>query len=65
MIAGVAESDLGSVPAGTTPVDLIGQAAARALADCGLTPADVDVARGPVTSVPVPVPGTAVNRRLL
>ena len=35
-IAGVAESDLGEVAAGLSPLDLMGQAAQRALADAGL-----------------------------
>jgi 3-oxoacyl-[acyl-carrier-protein] synthase III len=38
----VAESDLGAVPPGTRPEDLMAQAADRALAECGLTRADVD-----------------------
>ena len=42
IIAGVAESDLGAVPEGTRPEDLMGQAAVRALDECGLTLADVD-----------------------
>ncbi len=41
-IAGVAESELGAVAPGTTPLDLMGQASARALEDCGLGAADVD-----------------------
>lgn len=41
-IVGVAESDLGQVAAGTTPIDLMAQAAAHALQDCGLRLADVD-----------------------
>lgn len=41
-IAGVAESDLGQVAPGLTPVDLMAQASQRALAECGLTTADVD-----------------------
>lgn len=41
-IAGVAESDLGAVAPGTTPLDLMAQAAHRALEDCGLALADVD-----------------------
>lgn len=41
-IAGVAESDLGQVAPGMSPVDLMAQATSRALADCGLTLADVD-----------------------
>jgi acetyl-CoA acetyltransferase len=41
-IVGAAESDLGRVPDHTTPIDLMAQAAARALKQCGLTPKDVD-----------------------
>jgi acetyl-CoA acetyltransferase len=41
-VVGVAESDLGIVAPHTTPVDLMAQATARALDDCGLTLADVD-----------------------
>jgi acetyl-CoA acetyltransferase len=41
-IAGVAESDLGEVRPELTPLDLIGQAASRALDDAGLVKADVD-----------------------
>lgn len=41
-IVGVAESDLGQVAPGTTPGDLMAQASLRALADAGLTTADVD-----------------------
>ena len=41
-IVGAAESDLGEVAPGMTPVDLMAQATCRALADCGLTLADVD-----------------------
>ena len=41
-IAGVAESDLGEVAAGLSPLDLMGQAAQRALADAGLSLRDVD-----------------------
>ena len=41
-IAGVAESQLGLVDPGLTPLDLIGQAAAAALADSGLALSDVD-----------------------
>ncbi|MFB9947954.1 acetyl-CoA acetyltransferase [Rhizobium puerariae] len=41
-IVGVAESDLGVVAPGTTPLDLMGQAIQEALADCGLSLADVD-----------------------
>jgi acetyl-CoA acetyltransferase len=41
-IVGAAESDLGEVGPGFTPLDLIGQAAERALADAGLSREDVD-----------------------
>lgn len=41
-IVGVAESDLGEVTAGMSVVDLMAQGVHRALADCGLTLADVD-----------------------
>jgi acetyl-CoA acetyltransferase len=41
-IVGVAESDLGEVAAGLSPLDLMGQAALRALDDAGLSLRDVD-----------------------
>ena len=41
-IVGVAESDLGQVAAGMMPMDLMAQAAQRALADAGLSLRDVD-----------------------
>jgi acetyl-CoA acetyltransferase len=41
-IVGAAESELGQVAPGTSPVDLMAQATFRALADCGLGLADVD-----------------------
>jgi len=41
-VVGVAESDLGEVAAGLSPVDLMAQATARALDDCGLRLRDVD-----------------------
>ncbi len=41
-IVGAAESDLGEVGPGLTPLDLVGQAADRALADAGLNLGDVD-----------------------
>jgi acetyl-CoA acetyltransferase len=41
-IVGVAESDLGEVGPGLTPLDLIGQATIRALDDAGLKKEDVD-----------------------
>jgi acetyl-CoA acetyltransferase len=41
-VVGVAESDLGQVAPGLSPVDLMAQATMRALEDCGLKLADVD-----------------------
>lgn len=41
-IVGVAESDLGEVAVGLSPLDLMAQATGRALVDCGLTLNDVD-----------------------
>ena len=41
-IVGAAESDLGAVPAGTSPLDLIAQATTRALDDAGLKLSDID-----------------------
>ncbi len=41
-VVGVAESDLGEVGPGYTPLDLIGQATVRALDDAGLKKEDVD-----------------------
>ena len=41
-VVGVAESDLGEVGPGFTPLDLIGQATLRALEDVGLGKSDVD-----------------------
>jgi acetyl-CoA acetyltransferase len=41
-IVGVAESDLGQVAEGMSPMDLCAQGIMRALADCGLTMKDVD-----------------------
>ena len=41
-IVGVAESDLGKVQQGLTPLDLIGQATHRALADAGLQKSEID-----------------------
>ncbi|RYY82452.1 MAG: thiolase, partial [Comamonadaceae bacterium] len=41
-IVGAAESDLGQVAPGLTPLDLMGQAARRALDDAGLSLRDVD-----------------------
>ena len=41
-VVGVAESDLGEVGGGFTPLDLIGQATSRSLDDAGLEKEDVD-----------------------
>ncbi|HYS49385.1 MAG TPA: acetyl-CoA acetyltransferase [Xanthobacteraceae bacterium] len=41
-IVGVAESDLGQVADGFSPIDLMAQGVGRALADCGLALRDVD-----------------------
>ena len=41
-IVGAAESDLGHVADGMSPIDLMAQGTIRALADCGLSLADVD-----------------------
>src|SRR2546423_15499072 len=41
-IVGVAESDLGQVADGMSPMDLVAQGTQRALADCGLALKDVD-----------------------
>src|SRR5690606_19799782 len=42
VIVGVAESDLGQVAPGTSPLDLMAMATVRALADAGLAVSDVD-----------------------
>jgi acetyl-CoA acetyltransferase len=41
-VVGVAESDLGQVAPGLTPLDLVGQATVRALADAGIQKSEVD-----------------------
>lgn len=41
-IVGVAESQLGLVDPGMTPLDLVGQATAAALREAGLVPSDID-----------------------
>ena len=41
-VVGAAESDLGHVAAGMSPLDLMGHATARALRDCGLALSDID-----------------------
>jgi acetyl-CoA acetyltransferase len=52
-IAGAAESDLGEVAPGLTPVDLMVQASLRALEDCGLQVADVDGLFAATTQLPM------------
>ena len=52
-IAGAAESDLGAVPEGTTPVDLMAQAALRAVEDAGFELGDVDGICAASTQVPM------------
>ena len=41
-VVGVAESDLGQVAPGMSPIDLMAQATGRALEDCGLALSDID-----------------------
>lgn len=53
-IVGAAESDLGVVAAGLTPLDLMGQATRRALDDCGLSLSDVDAVFTASTQMPFP-----------
>jgi acetyl-CoA acetyltransferase len=53
-IVGAAESDLGEVAPGLTPVDLMAQGAVRALEDCGLTAADVDGLFCATSQLPMP-----------
>lgn len=48
-IVGVAESDLGQVAQGMTPVDLMAQGIVRALDDCGLALKDIDGLFGAAT----------------
>ena len=48
-IVGVAESDLGKVADGLTPLDLMAQGIVRALDDCGLSMKDVDGLFGAAT----------------
>ena len=50
-IVGVAESDLGQVADGMSPMDLCAQGTLRALADCGLTLQDVDGQRMSIVSL--------------
>ena len=54
-IVGVAESDIGQVAAGMTPVDLMAQAVDRALDDCGIPLADVDGVFAAATQYNMPV----------
>ena len=53
VLAGVAESDLGAVAPGTTPVDLMAQASRRALDDAGLDVSDVDGIFATTTQLPM------------
>ncbi len=50
-VVGAAESDLGQVAQGTTPVDLMAQGTMRALEDCGLKLSDVDAVFAAATQV--------------
>ena len=52
-IAGAAESDIGEVGPGWTPVDLMVQASLRALEDCGLGIDDVDGLFASTTQLPM------------
>jgi len=52
-IAGAAESEIGAAPDGTRPIDLMARACLRALADAGLTPADVDGVFAATTQLPM------------
>lgn len=54
-IVGIAESDIGQVAAGMTPVDLMAQAVDRALQDCGLRLSDVDGVFAAATQMNMPV----------
>jgi acetyl-CoA acetyltransferase len=53
-IVGVAESDLGLVPANLTPMDLVAQAIRRALDDCGLKLSDIDGIFGAASQMRMP-----------
>jgi acetyl-CoA acetyltransferase len=50
-VVGAAESDLGQVAQGTTPVDLMAQGTMRALEDCGLKLSDIDAVFAAATQV--------------
>ena len=52
-IRGIGESDMGAAPEGTTPVDLMAQAAFRALEDAGLELADIDGLCAATTQLPM------------
>ncbi len=54
-IVGAAESDLGEVAPGLTPVDLMAQATHRALEDAGLQLSDIDGVFTATTQLPFPV----------
>ncbi|MBB3178743.1 acetyl-CoA acetyltransferase [Variovorax sp. Sphag1AA] len=53
-IVGVAETGMGEAPAGTHPVDLMGQGVMRALDECGLRLADVDGVFGAAMQLRMP-----------
>ena len=53
-VVGAAESDLGEVAQGLTPVDLMAQATGRALEDAGLKLSDVDGVFTATTQLPFP-----------
>jgi len=53
-IVGAAESDLGEVAPGLTPVDLMAQATHRALEDAGLQLSDIDGVFTATTQLPFP-----------
>jgi len=54
-VIGVAESDLGQVAAGMTPADLMAQAVAAALSDCGISLREVDAVFSAATQMNMPV----------
>lgn len=63
-IVGVAESDLGEVLPGTTPLDLMAQGILRALDDCGLGLRDVDAVFAATAQSRSPVMGICEYLRL-
>jgi acetyl-CoA acetyltransferase len=52
-IAGIAEAGVGEAPEGATPEDLMREASLAALAECGLTPQDVDGLFAASTQLPM------------